>query len=64
MKSKLTPEEVTFVEEAEAGYFIVEYDEAGRPYARGASSTGNLFTGDVEETPDRYEGGSVYQLRY
>lgn len=49
-----------FVAEAEAGYFTVLYDDDG-PYAMGAEGTGNLFSMEVDETPDPEGHGAIYR---
>lgn len=61
MKRELTELEKQFVAEAEAGCFLVGYDDDGSPYALGAKATDNLFSVDVIETPDR--DGAIYTLR-
>ncbi len=64
MKTReLTDAEKQFVAEAEKEFFEVGYTDDGEPYAMGAAKTGNLFTVDVEETPDKRGEGSFYMLR-
>ncbi len=62
-KRSLTEDEQQFVKDADAGGFTVDYDEHGAPFAVGATRTGNLFEGDVEEREDRDGSGSTYFLR-
>lgn len=61
MKRELTKLEKQFVADAEAGCFLVDYDDDGTPYAMGAEATDNLFSMDVVETPD--QDGAIYRLR-
>jgi hypothetical protein len=60
---ELTPDEKKFVQEAHAGNFGVllppEYDP---PIAMGACGCGNLFSMQVVEIDDPYNGGSIYRL--
>lgn len=58
---ELTELEQQFVKEAEAGYFLVDYDLSGAPCAMGAPDTKNLFTMDVDEEADGPDS-AIYTL--
>lgn len=62
-KRELTELEKQFIKEAEAGYFLVDYDEDGSPLAMGAPATDNLFSMDVEEKADGKDGSIYFPSR-
>lgn len=59
---ELTELEKRFVKEAEAGYFVVDYEDNGKPCAYGARDTDNLFSMDVEQEHVNKDE-SLYYLR-
>jgi hypothetical protein len=61
-KRPLTELEEKFVAEATRHHFVVGFEDDGSPFAMGCDNVANLFSMDVEETPDAFDGGSVYHL--
>ena len=59
---KLTKLENQFVVEAEAGNFLVGYNNNGAPYALGDKNTENLFSMPVIQEHDLHSGGSCYWI--
>jgi hypothetical protein len=58
---KLTKIEQDFVEEANRGYFTVDYTSGGEPFAVGADNNSNCFSMNVREQAD-HEGGATYYI--
>ena len=62
MKRPLSEIEKKFVEEANVGGFLLDYDAEGAPFALGAPKADNLFSMDVTETADG-DDGAIYRVR-